>query len=515
MVRWRLVATLLIGFSLLGFAGPYVEVSPHRLPSRVTVTAVQRIDSNLNPSDNGRATFLANGKPFFPIGVTYHFTRQRETWDDDLRRMSQLGLNTVRIDLAWRDIVPYYEGSYEFGCLDDFLDKAAEYGLYVVPVFSYATSDYNTPIWFWLRYHDWAMVGADGSWAWGDYPSVNHPDYARLFSDYIRETVRHISQHPAILAYQVLNEPHYPQQLISDYNAHTVAGFRGWAAQQYSSVDLLNATWLTNFGSFNDVEPPSVLTASNGTGDQKQWQDWREFAYANLGSYVEDLAGIIREEDRNQHMVLVAEMSWWWWGEQPATGVSPSRIYQGADIVGYDVYPEGGKHAEYFTLNSDLLTRLWQRPVWVTELNRKDGNPTSAEIQSFTARAVRGGATGIFYFEWRDTWTDGGTYGLLDARGNEKKQFAAFADAVNWLRRSASQMIAKTLDQPDVYIVWPSESINTSSGPASPADDIYRAALRLARQGQQVGLLPEDQVPDHPTGPGAPEIIVVPGSHSQ
>lgn len=501
MAKRIVVAILLLGLGLVGFVRPHADASTLRSTGPMTVTKVERLDTKLNRSPTGRPTLMADEKPFFPIGVTYHFTRHRGQWDDDLRLMRAMGLNTVRADMAWRDIVPYLEGNYQFGILDEFMDKAAANGLYVVPVFSYATLDYNTPWWFWAFYQGWGMVGADGAGPWGDYPSINHPDYQRLLKDYIRETVKHIRNHPATLAYQILNEPHYPKRPLSDYSDPTVSAFRAWSAQQFRSIDLLNKRWLLDYRSFDEIQPPREAVFERQTGEDagsageaERWSAWREFAYYNLSSFVEELAETVRREDP-YHAILVSEMSWWWWGEQPTTGVSPAHIYSAADVVGFDVYPEGGKHADYYGLNADLLYRLWERPVWVTELNRKDGNPTSAEIKGFTARAVERGATGVFYFQWRDTWSDGGAYGLLDARGNPKKQFSAFEATVDWLTHNAERLLSNALPTPDTFLIWPSQGVATIPGQASPAHEVYRTALRLSQGGLRVGLIPEELAP--------------------
>lgn len=491
MARWLITALLATSILLLSSVRPPAEAKSIYSDKPVTVTRVEPSPARPLDAPAPRPALLANDQPFFPIGVTYHFTRHRATWDKDLRLMSQMGLNTVRADLAWRDIMPYFEGNYQFGALDEFLDRAYSYGLYVVPVFSYATLDYNTPWWFALRYQNWLMVGADGIGPFGDYPSFNHPDYRRLFGEYVRQTVEHVRGHPAILAYQILNEPHYPKRPLSDYNDYTVAAFGKWVAERYPTLEALNEAWLTSFSSFAEVAPPRGAPSLTNDVSYRHWNDWREFSYDNLAGFVEEVADQIRAADPD-HAVLVAEMSWWWWGEQPTTGASPAHVYRAADVVGFDVYPEGGQHADYYGLNADLLLRLWQKPVWVTELNRKDGNPSAAEIQGFTVNAVERGATGVFYFQWRDTWTDGGAYGLLDARGNKKAQFSAFEATVAWLKENTERLLTGMVAAPDALIVWPTNDIANSMGHDSPAHDVYRTALQLSKRGLQVGLVPEE-----------------------
>ena len=164
----------------------------------------------------GTELLFVNSKPFIPIGVSYHFTQCRDSWDEDLQAMHNLGLNTVRIDLSWRDVAPIIPGHYHFSLLDNFLDLASKHGLYVIPVFSHTTQEFNTPLWFWAIYRDWRVVDQDGHVPLDDLPSVNHPVYRKLLRDYIEATVRHIKDHPAVLACQLLNEPRYDPKRLYD-----------------------------------------------------------------------------------------------------------------------------------------------------------------------------------------------------------------------------------------------------------------------------------------------------------
>lgn len=140
--------------TLLAFLEP-VPPAARPLDVRVGSTA-SAVDSA------GRRILLVDGKPFFPVGITYHFTRHRSTWDEDLQAMRDLGINTVRIDMGWNDLAPWLPGRYQFSALEDFLDRAARRGLYVVPVFSHTTQDLNTPPWFWLLQSGWRVVDQRG-----------------------------------------------------------------------------------------------------------------------------------------------------------------------------------------------------------------------------------------------------------------------------------------------------------------------------------------------------------------
>lgn len=444
---------------------------------------------------SGHPQVLVGGKPFFPIGITYHFTLHRDSWDEDLEGMRGLGLNTVRIDLGWRDIEPLAPGRYRFGPLDEFLDTAYRHGMYVVPVFSHTTQDFNTPLWFWAMYRDWRVVDQNGQSPLDDLPCLDHPDYRGRLRDYIEATVSHIKGHPAVLAYQVLNEPRYGMTELYDYNPYSISAFRQWLLQKYGSLDQLNRAWSTTYGSIDEVEP------WRGSGNQlptqgpllRQWSDWRSFGYDDLSSFVGEMARAIKEADPN-HPVIVSEMAWWWWGQQPLTGVSPLHIYQDADIVGFDLYPDSIGDASYYSLTADMLARYWRRPVWVMEMNRKDGAPTGEDTHAFAASALSGGASGVFYFQWRDDPSDGGNYGVVDARGRRKPQYGGLASTVRWLRDNGGLAASAAPAPPDLYLVWPSEAVSEISGDHSPAWDIYKTARRIADGGLRIGLVAEELI---------------------
>lgn len=436
---------------------------------------------------------MVGGKPFFPVGVSYHFTRYKDSWDADLQGMRDLGLNTVRIDISWRDVSPLPWG-YQFGDLDDFLDRAARHGLYVVVVFSYTTQDFNTPPWFWLWNVDWRVQDEQGRIPLSDTPSIDHPTYRRQLQGYVEATARHLKDHPAVLAYQLLNEPRYDQTQLYDYSTYSVEAFRDWLQQKYGGPEKLNKVWGTSYTSLDDVQPPRGVPSDLSKADEaRQWADWRQFGYDNLASFVGDLAHSAKKGDPG-HPVIVSEMAWWWWGEQPFTGVSPLHIYRDADIVGYDLYPEGLDDADYYLFTSDMLARYWGKPVWVMELNSKDGDPTGEAIQRFVSRALEGGASGVFYFEWRDNKLDGGNYGVLDAKGGRKPQYGGLASAVRWLKGQGQNLMAAPQPKPDLYLVWPSSAVEESVGPSSPAWELYSTARRIVDGGLRIGVVAEELV---------------------
>lgn len=150
--------------------------------------------------------------------------------------------------------------------------------------------------------------------------------------------------------------------------------------------------------------------------------------------------------------------------------------------------------SSYFLFTSDMLSRYWQKPVWVMEMNRKDGGPSGEEIHKFMARAVEGGATGVFYFQWRDNHRDGGRYGVVDDRNKRKSQYVGLASALRWLKSREEAIFASPQPSPDLYLVWPTQAIGEATGSKSPAWALHEVARRIADGGLRVSLVAEEVI---------------------
>ena len=66
---------------------------------------------------------------FFPTGFQYYRapTPDRRFWEEDLKRMSEQGFNTVKYWVQWR-WSERKEGVFDFSDLDELMDLAEKYG---------------------------------------------------------------------------------------------------------------------------------------------------------------------------------------------------------------------------------------------------------------------------------------------------------------------------------------------------------------------------------------------------
>ena len=146
--------------------------------------------------------FDNQGQRFIPIGAHWvpasglHWPLE---WDPvairaDFAKMADLGFNTVRFDLFWGWFEPY-PGTYNpkaFEQVDYFIQLAHEFQIYLHPCMFIGgeTGYYDIP------------------WRHGRHPQSD-PEMLRLQTDHARELAQHYRNEPAILAWDLSDEPPY------------------------------------------------------------------------------------------------------------------------------------------------------------------------------------------------------------------------------------------------------------------------------------------------------------------
>jgi Cellulase (glycosyl hydrolase family 5) len=147
--------------------------------------------------------FTKNGRRFLPIGA--HWVPARTglgwpvEWDEadleaDFAKMADLGFNTVRFDLFWAWFEPR-PGDYNpeaFRQLDVFIRLAHQYAIYLHPTL-FIGGEVGEAFW-------------DLPWRQGRHPHAD-PEMLRLQTDHAAEFARRYRKEPAILAWDLTDEP--------------------------------------------------------------------------------------------------------------------------------------------------------------------------------------------------------------------------------------------------------------------------------------------------------------------
>lgn len=373
-----------------------------------------------------------------PFGVTYYPDQwPQETWDKTFKEIKAAGFNLVRFgEMAWDWLEPK-PGKFDFSELDRAMDICAKHSLKVL--LGIPTS--QVPPWFYRLYPNSRPVAQDGTLypEYGPRPNIckDNPNYRKLASRLAKKLVNRYKNHPALLLWQVDNEPVYPpldHTTQNDYChcEHSRQNFITWARKKYGSLKKLNEVWGTRFwtntlSSFDDIRTPKA-----GIWEAVSphiFLDWFRFKTDSIKDWINYLTKIVKKIDPN-HKV----------GTNGFVGICTrvpdhSLLAFGLDWYGLDTYPKGGRMTNRdYEFILDLwrsFTRGTKAEFHITELqggqNVRWGTPDyvkGPEIKTWSELALKHGAQAILYHAWRPALfgSETGGFGILKADGSPTKR---------------------------------------------------------------------------------------------
>jgi len=208
-----------------------------------------------------------------------------DDWRRDLEMIKDTGFDSIRIRIGLDS------------SLDDverLLDLCLETGLGVL--FGFATFYVNDS--FVEEYPDSKVVDRQGV----AYPTsrldyrwqrvcIDHPEYRHRRNQLLVDCASRFGQHPAVLDWDVHNEPGIGPGDHPCYCVHTVTKYRKDLVQRLGSVDALNERFGTSYHDWSEVEPPRDPSAAR----ESFWRDWREFMARDLSEFLLEGAALIRQ----------------------------------------------------------------------------------------------------------------------------------------------------------------------------------------------------------------------------
>jgi len=370
-----------------------------------------------------------------PFGVTFYPDQWPESaWDKIFKEIREAGLNLVRFgEMSWDWIEPS-EGKFDFSGLDRAMELCHQHGLKVL----LGIPTCQAPTWLINKYPEARPVAEDGTLYpdYGPRPNVckDNPNYKRLAWRLADKLASRYRNHPALLYWQLDNEPVYPPldaTALKDYChcPHTRKAFIEWAKKKYGSLRKINEVWgtkfwTTTFSSFEDISTPKA-----GFWDAVSphiFLDWYRFKSENLRDWLISLKKIVRKYDKlhkigtngfigicarvQDHDVLAEEMDWY----------------------GIDLYPKGNRTEDReIAMFADLWRSFCRGEFHVTELqggqNVRWGNPDfveGPEIKNWVKILFSRGAEALLFHAWRPALfgSETGGFGILKPDGSPTKR---------------------------------------------------------------------------------------------
>jgi beta-galactosidase len=345
------------------------------------------------------------------LGVCYYPEHwPEELWEDDYRRMKELGFTYVRMgEFAWTIFEPE-EGVFSFELFDRTVAKAHEYGLKVIM----GTPTATPPAWLTHKYPEVLNVTQDGiSYQHGArrHYNYNSETYQRLSSIIVTKMVKHYKDHPAIVGWQIDNELNCEMDVF--YSEADHEAFREWAKAKYETLDNINQAWGTVFWNQTYTSWDQVyLTRKTvpNSPNPHHMLDEKRFISDSTISFAKVQADILREHAPNQWVTTNGMFNHL---------DNHKMTNELLDFFAYDSYPNFGRVIEDKS-EKPLRDRKWSwnlsivRSIspnfaifeqqsgpggWVTRMEQP--SPKPGQLRLWTYQSIAHGADMVMYFRWR------------------------------------------------------------------------------------------------------------------
>ncbi len=324
--------------------------------------------------------------------------------EQDIPLMVEAGVDLVTLGVfSWAYLQPA-EGEYDFGWLDDVIERLHAAGIRV----DLATATASPPPWLTDGHPEMLPVTADGTTLWPGGRQAfcpSSPRYREHAAALCRAMAERYGQHPAVVLWHVSNELGCHNALC--YCDVSAAAFQAWLGQKYGDIDRLNHAWGTSFWSqrytdFAQILPPRSATAFPNPTQQL---DFARFSSDEL------LANFVAERDilhelspgipvTTNFMVMAnsKNMDYFSWAKE-------------MDIVSNDHYVIAADPESYRELafSADLTRGVAGGEPWLlmeTSTSAVNWQPRNVpkrpgELLRNCLQHVARGADAILFFQWR------------------------------------------------------------------------------------------------------------------
>ncbi|WP_330350798.1 beta-galactosidase [Streptomyces sp. NBC_00582] len=463
----------------------------------------------------------------------------------DLDLMAEARFTVIRVgESVWSTWEPE-NGRFDLDWLQPVLDGAHERGISVV----LGTPTYAVPPWLARLYPEITGEDATGrrlGWGARQEVDITHPAFRFHAERVIRKIVARYADHPAVIGFQVDNEP----GLHLLHNRGVFQRFVDHLRARYGDVETLNREWGLVYWSHR-LSTWADLWTPDGNAQPQYDLAWREFQARQVTEFIAWQADIVREYARPEHFVTTCI-------SYTRQGVEDDEMTDALDIAAGNPYydmqdglllpdPTPEDHEQQWKTTgvwsmyqtADWMFASRQAPFLVTETNANsigmawDNRPAyDGQWRQSAWALVARGARMIEYWQWQTLRFGAETYwgGVLPHNGRPGRTYAEIA-RLGAEFEAAGPLVAGLEPDADVTLVYSLPSkwlmqrhpvLSKPDGEPDPAsyhrilDPFYRGAFEAGRQvrmvharqlhdpsGARPGLTPEEAVHRHP-------VLVVP-----
>ena len=377
------------------------------------------------------------------LGTCYYPEHwDQSLWAEDLARMLEAGIGTIRIaEFAWSKVEPR-EGEFTFDFFDEFLDLVEKTEMKVI----FGTPSATPPAWLTEKYPEVLNARMDGvlyRHGMRRHYNYNSPKYQELVSRVVDKIGAHYAGRPCIIGWQIDNEINCETDEF--YSESDTIAFRKFLMDKYQTLDALNQAWGTVFWNQTYTEweeihvpRPTIHDSTN----PHECLDYIRFVSESANRWCRMQSDILRRYIKPGDFITTNGM----FGSLDNHRMQDEAL----DVYTYDSYPNFA-----FCLDSDpirntmLNDRKWSAHLaevrsicphfgimeqqsgangWNTRMEAPAPKP--GQIMLWTMQSIAHGADFVSYFRWR-TATQGTEiywHGILDYDNRDNRKLAEVKD---------------------------------------------------------------------------------------
>lgn len=342
-------------------------------------------------------------------GIAYYPEHWDESsWDKDLRRIQDMGVNTIRIgEFMWSLLEPR-EGEFDFSLLDKMIEKITSFGFKIL----LGTPTATFPVWVIKKYDNIMAVdeyGRQRKYGTRRQYCYNSEDYIRLSRTISEKMVSRYRNNRNIIGIQIDNEiGHEGSDFCQCDNCRM--GFSEYLQKKYGTVEKMNKIcgnvfWGQNFIDFKDVEVPFGDLLGHNPSLRL---DYARFLSSSTVTFANAMIDAVKGV-KGEHQLVTTNLP----GGLFNKWFDANKLVENIDFVSFDNYPIWGGETNNaddakVAMELDMIRGLKEKRFWIVEeLIGAQGHdyvgwlPRPNQAKIWAMQAHLRGAENIFFFRYK------------------------------------------------------------------------------------------------------------------